>query len=53
MMNIVFSYVLINRVVNAPKDAIIIVSDYRLVVESDITSLVECAGIQLLALTLL
>ena len=33
-----------SEVVNAPKDAIIIVSDYRLVVESDITSLVECTG---------
>lgn len=33
-----------SEVVNAPKDAIIVVSDYRLVVESDITSLVECTG---------
>lgn len=33
-----------SEVVNAPKDAIIIVSDYRLVVESDITCLVECTG---------
>jgi len=33
-----------SEVANAPKDAILIVSDYRLVAESDITALVECTG---------
>lgn len=29
---------------NAPKDAILIIKDYRLALDSDITSLVECTG---------
>ncbi|RGY95643.1 homoserine dehydrogenase [Clostridium sp. AM58-1XD] len=32
------------QIQNAPKDAVLIVKDYRLVVESDITALVECTG---------
>lgn len=31
-------------IMSVPEDAIIVVSDYRLVVESDINSLVECTG---------
>lgn len=33
-----------DEVKNAPKDDIIIVTDYRLALESDITALVECTG---------
>lgn len=32
------------QVRNAPKDAVLIVTDYHLVIESDITALVECTG---------
>lgn len=32
------------QVRNAPKDAVLIVTDYRLALESDITALVECTG---------
>lgn len=31
-------------IVNAPKDAVLIVKDYRLSLEADITALVECTG---------
>ena len=33
-----------DQVKNAPKDAVLIVTDYRLVPECDITALVECTG---------